>query len=181
MTPSVPTIETPRVSLRPITEADVGPEYLGWFSDPDAVRFIDAARTTQTIDSLRAFVRARMGRADVWFHGMFARDGGMLIGTIKCEPIDRVARSAVMGILIGSPRWRGVGLAAEVIGAVAGALRSSADIEHLDLGVHPENVRAVRAYERMGFRQISSTSSALRMRLDTSRFRSGPGAAHAAP
>ncbi len=117
----------------------------------------------------------------MWFHGMFARDGGMLIGTIKCEPIDRVARSAVMGILIGSPRWRCVGLAAEVIGAVAGALRSSAGIEHLDLGVHPENVRAVRAYERMGFRQISSTSSTLRMRLDTSRFPLRPGAAHAPP
>lgn len=166
MTLAVPVIETPRMILRPLAETDVGPDYLGWFSDSEAVRFIDAARVSQSTESLHEYVRARIGRPDVWFHGMFERDRGVLVGTIKCEPIDRVTRTAVMGILIGSSRWRGVGLAAEVISAVAGALRSNEGIQQLDLGVHPDNVRAIRAYRRIGFRIVSATSSALRMRLD---------------
>ncbi len=162
-----PVIQTARVSLRPLVESDVGENYLAWFSDPEAVRFIEAARTPQTLDSLRAFVRARVGRRDVWFHGMFDHEDGVLVGTIKCEPIDRVAQVAVMGILIGDPRWRGVGLAAEVIPAIARALRASECIEHLDLGVHMENVRAVKAYERIGFRAVERTGRAIRMRWST--------------
>jgi RimJ/RimL family protein N-acetyltransferase len=167
----VPNIRTERVELRPLVESDVGSAYLAWFSDPSAVQFIESARRPQTIDSLRSFVRERTDRSDVWFHGMFTWSDGTLVGTIKCEPIDPIARVAVMGILIGDPRWRGVGLAAEVIPAIARALRELKGIEHLDLGVHVDNVRAVRAYERIGFQVLEKSGQAIRMRWPTCKAR----------
>ena len=89
-----PVIRTSRTMLRPIVETDVGETYLSWFSDPEVFPYSDAARTGQTIGSLRAFIRDRAGRSDVWFHGIFSRVDGTLVGTIKCEPID-----------VGSPSW----------------------------------------------------------------------------
>jgi RimJ/RimL family protein N-acetyltransferase len=160
-------IRTERTELRPIAEADVGPRYLGWFSDAETVRFIESARNPQSLESLRAFIRARADRPDIWFLGIFSREGGGLIGTIKVEPIDIESGVAVMGILIGEAKWRGVGLAGEVISAVARELGSRLGIRHLDLGVHPENARALRAYERIGFRTQSTSPRAIRMRLST--------------
>jgi RimJ/RimL family protein N-acetyltransferase len=151
--------------LRPLVEADVGQSYLDWFSDPEVIRFIEAARVPQSIESLRCFIRVRQGRADVWFHGIFVGKDAKLVGTIKCEPIDSKAGVAVMGILIGELGWRGAGLAGEVISAVAAALRNRAGIARLELGVHPDNNRAVRAYERIGFKVVSRSPNALWMRL----------------
>jgi RimJ/RimL family protein N-acetyltransferase len=168
-------IYTQRTKLRPITESDVGARYLGWFSDAEAVRFIESARSPQSIESLRAFVRDRADRPDIWFLGIFCRDDGGLIGTIKVEPIDTESGVAVMGILIGEAKWRGIGLAGEVIAAVARELDARLGIRHLDLGVHPDNARAFRAYERIGFRTQSANPRAIRMRLSTE------GSADAAP
>lgn len=164
---TAPIIRTARVILRPLVDSDVGQSYLDWFDDPEVRRFIEAARVPQTIESLRRFVRDRMGRSDVWFHGMFVAENDRLVGTIKCEPVNVADRTAVMGILIGAPEWRGVGLAGELMPAVALALRTSLGIKHVDLGVHRENQRACCAYERIGFRIVGRTDAGFCMRLDT--------------
>jgi RimJ/RimL family protein N-acetyltransferase len=169
---AVPIIRTERAVLRPLAESDVGQSYLNWFSDPEVGRFIEAARVPQTIESLRSFVRVRLGRPDVWFHGMFVGNDEQFVGTIKCEPVDVTTRTAVMGILIGAPDWRGVGLAGELMPAVALALRDCLGIEHVDLGVHRENRRACRAYERIGFRTVGETDAGFRMRLNTATLTS---------
>ncbi|MFZ4723229.1 MAG: GNAT family N-acetyltransferase [Phycisphaerales bacterium] len=180
MIQGAPIIRTERAVLRPLVEADVGQAYLDWFSDPEVVRFIEAARVPQSIESLRSFVRLRSGRSDVWFFGIFVGRAERLVGTIKCEPIDAQARLAVMGILIGAADWRGVGLAGELMPAVALTLHDRLGVRHIDLGVDRENLRACRAYERIGFRASGETSSGVRMRLDISTLLGTEGGFNAA-
>lgn len=145
-------IETDRCRLRPLTEADATETYLSWFRDDETARNLSTPANTQTIDSIRAFIRERAGREDILFLGIFAADSGAHIGNIKYEPVDAKAGYAVMGILIGDPAWRGKGIAQEVLRASAAWLKSERGIRQILLGVSPDNPAAVRAYEGVGFR-----------------------------
>ena len=149
-------IVTERLILRTLQAKDASLTYASWFQDPFVQQFITAARTPQTPDSLRDYIVDRQDRADVLFLGIFARDSGAHIGTIKYEPVDVVNRYAVMGIMIGEPTFRGKGLAQEAIVASSRWLQTHCGITQIVLGVHRENVPAIRAYERIGFVTESS-------------------------
>lgn len=78
---------------------------------------------------------------------------GLHIGNIKYEPINFQLSYAVMGILIGDPIWRGVGVAPEVIVASAKWLRDQHGIKRVVLGVNLLNKAAIKAYQKIGFIQ----------------------------
>jgi len=61
-----------------------------------------------------------------------------------------------MGILIGDPAYRGLGVASEVIRESAVWLKSHRNINQIVLGVSNDNVAAIRAYKKAGF-QIAPT------------------------
>jgi len=162
-------IETKRVSLHPLPITDVTHRYLSWLQDEESNRFIVTANSRHTIDTLKAYVKERMDRKDVLFFGIFLKNNGLHIGNIKFEPIDHVNGTATMGILIGEPNWRGRGAAAEVLGACAEWLYENHSITQIRLGVDRDNLSAIRAYLKSGFRIVqgintnSGVPSALKM------------------
>ncbi len=145
-------IETERFVLRPLTEVDVSQRYLQWFADQDAQRFITAAQNTTTLSALRDYVRDRIDRDDTVFLGIFERHTLLHIGNIKYEPLDSTLGYAIMGLLIGDADWRGRGVTGEVLTASALWLRRDRNIRQIVLGVQKDNVAAIRAYEKVGFR-----------------------------
>ena len=56
-----------------------------------------------------------------------------------------------MGILIGDPAYRGLGVASEAIKESATWLRRHRNINQIVLGVHKNNEAAIRAYKKAGF------------------------------
>ncbi len=148
-------LDTPRFHLRPLREEDVSERYLGWLRD--ASEFISVTtRPAQELADLREYVRARRGRDDVLFLGVFDRHTGMHIGNIKFEPVDPVRGFAVMGILIGDGDYRGKGVAAEVLAVTAGWLRELRNVNQIALGVSVKNQAAIRAYEKVGFARVDT-------------------------
>ena len=57
-----------------------------------------------------------------------------------------------MGILIGEEGWRGRGVALEVIKSSSEWLNKQYDINHIALGVDSKNIAAIKAYEKIGFK-----------------------------
>lgn len=143
-------IVTQRFVLRPLVPGDASERYSRWF-DADA-DFIVAAQSSHSVADLRAYIEARAGRDDVLFLGIFTREDGQHIGTIKYEPLDSGAGYAVMGLFIGERDWRSRGAAAEVIRASAQWLSEHRGIDTIVLGVDRNNARAIRAFEKIGFR-----------------------------
>jgi RimJ/RimL family protein N-acetyltransferase len=142
-------ILTPRFLLRPLTPDDATERYSGWFDDAD---FIVGAKSAHGVAELRAYIEARQRRDDVLFLGIYTRDDGEHIGTLKYEPVDSAERYAVMGIFIGERDWRSRGVAAEVIRASAAWLREKRGIDTIVLGVDRANTHAIEAFGRIGFR-----------------------------
>lgn len=160
MTP--PTLETDRFILRGLRTDHVTPRYASWLNPETARMGIAAARQPQSLDSLREFIAAREGSPDVAFFGIFTKIDDEHIGNVKFEPIDRVEKYAVVGILVGEKTWWGKGVTAEVFRVTARWLRDSHGIQEIVLGVMKDNLLARRSYEKVGFRNQLST----RIRID---------------
>ncbi len=144
-------IETGRFTLRELTMADVSERYLQWLSDPEAQKWIAAAAEVQRMADLKDYVAQRVGRVDVLFLGIFDKSTGAHIGNIKYEPVFPDQGSAVMGILVGDPSFRGKGVFAEVFGASAAWLKKERRITHIRLGVEKAHEAALKAYQNAGF------------------------------
>ncbi len=149
-------IRSERFRLRELRVADATDRYLGWLRDGATARHIVAAADTADLDRLRSYLRERVGRADVLFLGIFDGVTGLHIGNIKYEPLDSTLGYAIMGILIGDTAYHGKGVAGEVLAASARWLQANRGINEIVLGVSPDNVAAIRAYEKTGFVVASS-------------------------
>lgn len=145
-------IETRRFFLRALNVSDVSNRYLGWLQGQMVRDHIVFARQPQTLKTLKEYVAAREGRDDVVFLGIFSRNNGEHIGNIKYEPVDRILRIAVMGILIGERGWQGKRVAAEVVNASALYMAETWGIGRLELGVDSNHDFAIRAYKKLGFK-----------------------------
>jgi [ribosomal protein S5]-alanine N-acetyltransferase len=149
-------IETDRFYLRHLEQEDATPKYLSWLKDPGVSRFICTATQSQKLEDLRKYIGEKTSENSL-FWGIFERSNLEHIGNIKYEPIDRVNRSATMGILIGEATWHGKGVAGEVIPATAHYLQKLLALKSIRLGVDAQNTAAIRAYEKIGFKKVASS------------------------
>ena len=149
-------IQTERFLLKTLTEEDVSDRYLGWLNNEGVRSFITAAKRTSTIISLREYVRIQSALPDTLFLGIFCKDNNLHVGNIKYQPVDSQKGYAVMGILIGDPAYRGLGVASEAIKESAIWLKRHRNINQIVLGVDKNNEAAIRAYKKAGF-QIAPT------------------------
>jgi len=151
------------VFLRPLDASDVNTSYLNWFSDPVVCRYIDYANSAPAIDDLKLYVEERTNLSTCLFLGIFDNTSGTLIGTLKFEPINFTLNTAELGILIGSPDYRGKGIAKQALSGAFALLKSQYGISQVTLGVKSDNNSALGLYKSLGFNIISSSTDSLRM------------------
>lgn len=97
--------------------------------------------------------------ADRWFAGLSARPHGWVlefegrcIGTVSLDGVTPADRRAALGIGIFDEHLLGLGLGTEAIQLVAEHAFRDLDLHRLGLRVIASNTRAVRCYEKCGFR-----------------------------
>jgi len=146
-------IETPRLVLR---EIDPGRDdldvYLKWLRDTQNNSFIQSARADFSLAELVQFVYTTNSDENALLFGIFLNGSGTgFIGTLKVQPIDHLKRTAWVGIMIGSPEFRGRGYGREAMQEVLNYLFNSLKIEQVFLGVDLKNSDAVSLYKTLGF------------------------------
>lgn len=144
-------INTERFLLREINVTDVTEKYLDWFNDADTKKNISSSIMMKNLIALRKYVEIKTNDKSILFLGIFDKEKKTHIGNIKYEPVDSIARYAVLGLLIGEVNYRGKSVAQEVIRESAKWLKSNRDIKKILLGVSTDNHNAIRSYEKAGF------------------------------
>ena len=145
------TLETERFFLIEIALSNVNNSYLSWFQDPIIRKEITTQYSSSDLTKLRVYVEEKLLCKDCLFFGIFDKKSNEHVGNIKYDPIDLINHSAVMGILIGNPMYRGIGLAGEVMQAMEELLKNYLDVNKIILGVSLESESAVKAYKKNGF------------------------------
>lgn len=139
-----------RVTLGPITAADA-PTLFEWINDRDLVLFNAAYRPTHEASHLE-WVSSLAGRRDLVAFAVRTVPGKRLIGVCQLTGIDPVHRRADLQIRMGDDRTRGHGLGLEAVRLLLAFGFDDLNLHRISLQVFATNVRAIKTYERAGFR-----------------------------
>lgn len=143
------TIEGERVRLRPVRVEDAG-HLLRWALDPEVARFAQGEYPTtweETVRWLCEAVRDRYRRVY-----LIIGPDGKPIGDIDLHHIAWRSGEGELRIRIGEPSLWGKGLGTDAIRALLRDAYEQGHLRRVYLRVLRENRRAVRCYEKCGFR-----------------------------
>jgi aminoglycoside 6'-N-acetyltransferase len=139
----VTTLRGERVLLRPATEADV-PALVAILREPEVARWWG--------DRVDADLHEALADADttVWV----VLDDEDVIGMVQAwEETDPMYRHAGIDISL-HPGWHGRGLGADTVRTVARHLFEDRGHHRITIDPAAHNARAIRTYERVGFRPV---------------------------
>jgi RimJ/RimL family protein N-acetyltransferase len=143
------TIPGKRLRLRAIERSDI-PTFVRWFNDPEVRHYLEMLMPMSQAQEERWF-EAHLERGDSHIFGIETLDG-LLIGNIGLSDIDWRNRRAVLGIVIGEKEYWGKGYGTEAIMALLRFVFENMNLQRVDLKVFDYNQRAVRCYEKCGFK-----------------------------
>ena len=154
------------VTIRDLNETKVDLDtYLGWLRDEENNPFIESVRADYSFSELTDYLKSKLGSSSVRFWGIFT-ELNEFIGTVKLDPIDFVQGTAWVGIMIGDVSQRGKGYGQMVMHQVARYSSENLKLKELFLGVHRDNSRALRLYEKQGFQVVKANEVSFVMKKD---------------
>lgn len=146
-------IKGEKIYLRELTEKDATEKYCKWLNDPVVNKYLETREAT--IEGLKKYIRKRREDPNSLFLGIFLKKNDKHIGNSKLEPIDFKNKTADFGMLIGEKDYWGKGLGTEITKLVVNYAFNELNLKKIRLGVIPENKRAIRVYEKVGFKKIN--------------------------
>jgi RimJ/RimL family protein N-acetyltransferase len=146
-----PPIETARLRLRPLREADV-PAFFALFAEPVVARYLSAPPMTDPAQAAEkvASIMRHYAAGDLLQLGIELRESGALIGTCTLHQIHRQNRRAELGYVLGSAWW-GEGLMHEALVAFVGHAFGHFQFHRLEADIDPRNEKSAKSLQRLGF------------------------------
>ncbi len=155
---------TPRLLLREISvKEDDLDSYLNWLRDVESNSFIISARADYGLAELVEFIESTNLDVNALLFGIFLREDQKFIGTLKVQPIDFLEGTSWLGIMIGSPEFRGHGYGREALLEVMEFLLNSLKLREIFLGVDLKNIDAISLYRNLGFSEYKIEENSMVM------------------
>jgi [ribosomal protein S5]-alanine N-acetyltransferase len=150
---SLPTLETERLALREIVEADV-PALFEVFSDPQVMRYWSSPPLAdlEGARKLAAEIAAGFRERRLFQWGITVKGEGRVVGTCTLFDWERPHRRAEIGFALHRAE-QGRGIARESVSAVLSFGFGSLGIHRFEADVDPRNEACLRLLERLGFRR----------------------------
>ena len=137
--------------------------YLKWLRDVENNPFIESARVDYSLTELMDYVGSKLNNPDVRFWGIFT-ELDEFIGTIKLDTIDFKEGRAWLGVMIGDSAQRGKGYGQSVLQQIAEYSLVTLELKELFLGVHKDNLPALKLYLKQGFKIIETNDHSFVMK-----------------
>lgn len=141
----------PDLILAPLREADADLLF-EWINDRDLVLLSSPFRPIGRPDHDEWFRRIRE-RSDTVIFGIRLSDGDRLIGSCQLNTIDERHRTCELQIRIGDAGARGMGYGSQAVSLLVKYAFQDLGLERVQVHVFETNQRAIRVYERVGFKR----------------------------
>lgn len=151
-----------KTRLRAIARSDI-PTFVRWFNDPEVRQYLETYMPMSLAQEERWF-EAQLEQGDRFIVGIETLEG-RLIGNLSLTNIDWKNSKAVLGIVIGEKEFWGRGYGTDAIVTALGFAFRELNLHRVSLRVYEYNHRAIRCYEKCGFRREG--------RLREAHFRGG--------
>jgi RimJ/RimL family protein N-acetyltransferase len=148
----VPVLETPRLRLRALVDADV-PELFAIFKDPEAMRYWSRPAMTDIAEAeeLLRDIEHHAAAETLFEWGIARREDDLVIGTSTIFQIEREHRRAELGYILRRDHWKR-GLANEALTAIVSHAFGTLELHRLEADIDPRNAASIRSVERLGFK-----------------------------
>lgn len=144
-----PKIAGDKVYLSPICLEDAE-QYTEWLNDLETTRYLTLASAQVSLGGERD---ALAHLAKEHNYAIVEKGSDLLLGNCGIMDIDRVHRSAEVGIFIGDSARRGSGRGAEALGLLCDIGFNLLNLRSLSLRTYDYNARAIACYHKVGFRE----------------------------
>lgn len=139
-----------RIFLRALEPGDIE-LCLDWQNDPEILQFLSRIRPLHREQEREWLANLGKSEGDVLFGIALAGDG-KLIGSCGLHHIHPANRSAELGILIGDRDAQGRGHGSEAMRLLCSYGFDWLGLHRIELRAYEYNRRAIRCYEKCGFR-----------------------------
>lgn len=153
-----------RVRLRAIERSDI-PTFVRWFNDPEVRRYLLAYAPLSVAQEEQWFedMLQRIHRQEDFLFAVEARVGDewVHIGNVGLRRMDWKNRCAVFGIALGEKAYWGQGYGTDATRTMLRFAFEELNLHRVELEVWGENARAIRCYEKAGFRHEGTRRQAI--------------------
>lgn len=150
------------VGLGPL-QPDLLETYERWLNDFDLLAMLDRRFRPLTADWIRAWYdRQSRANGDTLVFTIWDQATLTPIGNAALQDIDPRTRTAEFGIFIAEPDYRGNGRGTEATRLLLRFAFETLSLENVMLRVYSYNERALKVYERVGFKLIGRRRGAQR-------------------
>lgn len=146
-----PRIEGHLVDLRRHTPANL-PTVLRWYADPEVARLTRYSTRPMPAEEVERFFQARLMSTESVAYGIHLRPSGRLVGLTTFSSLDPDNGSVLFHITIGERDAWGRGYGTEATQLMLWLAFERIGLHRVGLTVFSFNERAIRSYEKAGFR-----------------------------
>lgn len=140
-------------TLRQICVEDCTDAYVDWLNDPDVNRCLETKWTTQTRESIEAFVRTQIESEHSLLLAILSGSSGRHIGNIKLGPIHPHYQHADVSYFIGDKSEWKKGIASEAIRLICKYGFEELQLHRIEAGAYANAVGSQKALEKNGFKR----------------------------
>lgn len=143
---------TERLALRTLSLKDVTTDYINGLNDPEVNKYMVQVRANkQSRKTVESFVQGNSNAADAYLFGIFIKNSGKLIGTIRVHSISQFDYSCTVGICIFDKTNWNKGYASEGMKKVVEFLFDELGLHYIEAGCYQMNTASRTLFERAGF------------------------------
>lgn len=140
------------IYLSPVSIEDAE-KYTRWLNNFETTDYIGQSTRIYTIEKENKFLENCSEKKNDVTLGIVKLDNNELIGNCRLKDIDVVNRVATLGIFIGEKEERSKGYGSEAIKLLLDYGFNYLNLHEINLDVYSFNKRAIRCYEKVGFKE----------------------------
>lgn len=150
---TLPTLETPRLRLRWMTEADI-PALFELFSNPEVTRYWSWSAYTEIeqAEKLLRNIHEHFAERSLFNWGFARREDDRIIGTCTLADLSEQHRRAALGYALNRAYW-GQGYGREAVRRVVEFGFTSLELHRLEADADPRNTPSIQVLEGLGFQR----------------------------
>lgn len=144
-------IEGERIYLSPINLEDAE-VYTKWMNDPSITNNTHASARLMNVEAEKEWIQSSLCNQDYQF-AIVLKENDTLLGNCGIMNLNSIDQVATVGIFIGEEEYRSNGYGAEALRLLLSYGFDVLHLHNMDLKVFSFNTRAIRCYEKVGFRE----------------------------